>query len=165
MADLYETDPYAWSLDQADALRAMARGERRAGLDLPHLIEELDAMAGADRRAVESLVAQIIEHLLLLQLMPTADARRHWQVEVVAFRDQLGARLTASLRQHLDASVDRVWRRARQALASKLAVMGEEEVAARLPGEMPYSVEQVLAMEWWPEVASNEPLAKPEATP
>lgn len=153
MADLYETDAYAWSLGQAEALRAMVRGERGAGLDLPHLIEELDAMAGADRRAVESLAAQINEHLLLLQLMPMAGAaRKHWQVDVVVFRDQLGARLTASLRQHLDASVDRVWRRARQALASKLAVMGEEEVAARLPGEMPYSVEQVLAMEWWPEV-------------
>lgn len=51
MADLYETDPDAWSLDQAEALRATARGERGAGLDLPHRSEELDVRAGAGWRA------------------------------------------------------------------------------------------------------------------
>lgn len=51
MADLYETEPYACSLDQAEALRAMARAERGAGLDLPHRSEELDVRAGAGWRA------------------------------------------------------------------------------------------------------------------
>ena len=62
---LYDTDPHAWAMREADALREVARQHPGLGLDFPHLVEELDGMAGADRRRVESLAEAILEHLLL----------------------------------------------------------------------------------------------------
>ena len=76
LSDLYETDPHAWAMSQADALRGVARSHPRLGLDFPHLIEELDGMAGSDRRRVENLARQIVQHLLLLEYSPATEPRR-----------------------------------------------------------------------------------------
>lgn len=149
LKSLYDEDPYAWSLQQADAMRALAAG-RDAPLDLPRLIEELDGMAAAEQRAVESLTARIIEHLLLLEHSSATAPRRGWRAEVVTFRQDLELRLTPALRQHLERILDKVYDRARSGLASKLAIYDETEVASRLPAQRPYTLDQINGR-WLPD--------------
>ena len=150
MSDLYETDPHAWAMSQADALRGIARSHPRLGLDFPHLIEELDGMAGSDRRRVESLAEAIVQHLLLLEYSPAKDPRRHWQSEVVDFRDALRRVLTGTLEAHLTERMDAVYDAARGVTRRKMRLYGEQAAAEQLPAARPYTLEQVLDPDWWP---------------
>jgi hypothetical protein len=59
-ADLYETDFYAWSLEQAAHLRA----RRFDDLDLDRLIEEVEDLGASLQRSARSQIRTIIEHLL-----------------------------------------------------------------------------------------------------
>ena len=60
--DLYEQDFYAWSREQANALR-----RRGSGLDYDRLAEEVEDMGSAQRDAVESLCLQVLVHLIKLE--------------------------------------------------------------------------------------------------
>jgi hypothetical protein len=64
--DLYKSDFYVWALTQAEFLR----DGRLEDLDLEHLIEEIEGLAGRDESAVRSHVRIIMEHLLKLQHSP-----------------------------------------------------------------------------------------------
>lgn len=64
---LYEDDFHAWALDQAEALRRLAETRPYAGLDFPHLIEEVEDLARAERNAVRSRLRRIIERCLKLE--------------------------------------------------------------------------------------------------
>lgn len=150
MADLYSTDPYAWALAEADKLRAVARDHPSLGLDFLHLVEELDGMAGADRRRVERLARLIMQHLLLLAHSPASDPRRHWLAELIEFRQQLREELTGTLEAHLSQRLDKVYEAAREAIQRKMQVFGETQAAARLPQERPYTLDQLLDQDWLP---------------
>ena len=150
MSDLYETDPHAWAMSQADALRGIARSHPRLGLDFPHLIEELDGMAGSDRRRVQNLARQIVQHLLLLEYSPATEPRAGWQAEVVEFRQQLRDNLTGTLEPHLAERMDAVYDAARGVARRKMRFFGEQAAAERLPPARPYTLEQVLDPDWWP---------------
>lgn len=150
MDELYETDPHAWSLTQAEALRELARtGRPAAHLDVRHLIEELDGMAAHDRRRVESLASRIMEHLLLLEHSPSRQPRRHWRVELGELRDQLETELTPTLRNGLALRLNQVFERARRRAEDKLRQFDEQAAAAALPLTRPYSTDQVLG-DWYP---------------
>jgi hypothetical protein len=154
MADLYSTDPYAWALAEAEKLRAVARTHPSLGLDFLHLVEELDSMAGADRRRVEKLARMIMQHLLLLAYSPAPDPRRRWQSELIEFRQQLREELTGVLESHLGERLDAVYGAAREAIQPKMQLFGETQAAARLPTARPYSLEQLPDQDWLPPQAS-----------
>jgi hypothetical protein len=145
---LYDIDPHAWVRDQADKLRGIARSLPALGLDFPHLIEELDGMAGADRARVESLAGAIIQHLLRLEHSPATEPRRHWKSEVLDFRRGLNRTLTASLRHLLAERLDRVFDESRADAAAKMRLYHEDP--AGLPLQRPYSLEHILDADWWP---------------
>jgi len=56
------------------------------------------------KNAVESLLQQVIRHLLLYQYWNLEIERNsgHWQAEIYNFRDQLNSKLTSNLRSHID---------------------------------------------------------------
>lgn len=151
MSDLYDDDPHAWAMEQADRLRLIAREHPGLGLDWPHLIEELDGMAGSDRRRVESLAGAVMEHLLLLEHSPAKGPRRGWKSEVVDYRRGLDLILTPTLRRHLAERLDAVFGKAREAVRRKMEIF--EEDPGGLPEVRPYTLEQVLDPGWWPEEA------------
>ena len=64
-AALYEEDLYAWTREQAAALRAHFRGDSR--LDVEHLAEEIEHLGRSELRGVQSHIEQIIAHLLKLE--------------------------------------------------------------------------------------------------
>jgi hypothetical protein len=62
-SDLYERDYYTWLQDQVRALR-----ERRIeDVDWENMAEEIEDLGKSERRAVESQLARLVEHLLKLQ--------------------------------------------------------------------------------------------------
>ena len=58
-ARLYESDFYAWTGDQARALRRLAATRPNADLDLEHLIEEVADLGVSERDAIHSQVLEL----------------------------------------------------------------------------------------------------------
>lgn len=144
----YETDFYAWTQDQAAALRRAA--ERRVNLDLDfeNLAEEVESLGREQRHAIESALRLILLHLLKLEFSPAADPRGGWEHEVGEFRIQLGKRLrdNPGLSPHVPALFAEAWSDARRLAVRELARDG----VAELPEACPYTLAQASDAEWWP---------------
>jgi predicted Zn-dependent protease len=96
-SDLYADDLYAWSKVQADLLRA----GRFAELDLTHLIEEVEDVGGAMKRAVRNRTRTILEHLLKLEHSPAQEPHPDWRATIRSRRIKLRDALTPTLRREL----------------------------------------------------------------
>lgn len=146
---LYETDFYAWTRRQADALRRWAAMRPNHELDLAHIAEEIADLGQEQRNAVRSWTVRILEHLLLLQHSTAREPRRHWTREVINFRAEIAARLTRSLRADLARRLPALYDQARRQLVTELERFGEGGTAAQLPSACPYSLQEVIG-DWWP---------------
>lgn len=140
---LYETDDDQWLTETIDLLRK----KHFADLDLDNLIEELEDLGNERKRAVESLLEQIIRHLLLCQYW-TAEYERnigHWQAEIVGFRTQLKRRLTQNLAKHLEKELPAIYQ---DALAY---VQRKTRFQVNFPEQCPYSLEDLCNIDWLPD--------------
>ncbi len=81
---LYDTDLLAWAERQAAHLRA-GQLDR---LDVEHLIEELEAMAGKLRRELKNRLRVLLAHLLKWQAQPKRRSRS-WAATIAEQRDQI----------------------------------------------------------------------------
>jgi hypothetical protein len=148
---LYEADFYAWTQQQALALRRFARTRPNLQLDLEHIAEEIQDLGKSERDAVFSLAQRVIEHFLLIEHSPATDQRLHWADEIDAFRDQMKRKLSPTIRRHLKRDLGEVYGDGRRIVERKMGRHGEREAAAALPADCPYTVEQVLG-DWLPEI-------------
>src|SRR5215218_7590441 len=141
-AELYERDFYAWTQAQARELRRFAAARPDVPLDLPRLAEEV-ADLGRDRRdALRSWVRRVFEHLLLLEHSLATEPRNHWEGEIAVFRNDIGDRLSKTLRRDLQRRLPQLYQEARRVAERKIGRHGEGGAAGRLPEECPYSLEQ-----------------------
>ena len=83
-SQLYDTDFYAWTRQQASELRRFAKTRPNLPLDLEHIAEEIQDLGKSERDVVLSLAQRIIEHFLLIENSPAADQRLHWADEIAA---------------------------------------------------------------------------------
>jgi hypothetical protein len=146
---LYESDFYAWTQDQAKELRRFARTRPNVPLDLARLAEEIQDLGKSEYEAVFSLAQRIIEHLLLIEHSPATDQRLHWSDEIDEFRDQLDRKLSPTIRRRLKREFEEAFVRARRRVHRKLERYGEAHAAASLPADCPYTFDQVLG-DWLP---------------
>jgi hypothetical protein len=79
MTALYEQDLHAWSLDQAERLRHARDSGSNLDLDWDHLIEEVEALAGSQRRALTSNLMRVLEHLAKLRYSAALRPRAGWE--------------------------------------------------------------------------------------
>ncbi len=147
--ELYEEDFYAWTRDQARALRRLAASRPNLGLDFPHLIEEVADLGTSQRDAVRSQLRRVIEHCLKLEYSPARDPRAGWQETMVNARIELEDKLTATLHRGLRRRLPKLYDQARRAAAASLRVHGETEAAA-LPETCPYRLADLLRHDWYP---------------
>ena len=98
--DLYETDFYAWTQAQAQALRAPGAVNSNV-IEWARVAEEIEDLGSEQRHAVLSHLLQIIIHLHKLEASRAIDPRKGWQVEVMQHRTEIDLRLTASIRNSL----------------------------------------------------------------
>ncbi|MDD1421668.1 DUF29 domain-containing protein, partial [Dolichospermum sp. ST_sed1] len=113
-------------------------------VDLENLIEELEDLGSEKKNAVESLLQQIIRHLLLYQYWTIEVERNsgHWQAEIYSFRDQLNAKLTTNLRNHLVEQRLKIYQRALGYVQRKT------QFQVDFPEICPYSLEQLLDIDY-----------------
>ena len=142
---LYQEDFPLWAERQAALLRAKRFDE----LDLENLIEEVEDLSRRERDRVESHVESILEHLLQLERSNATTPRRGWLVTVDRQRAQLGRKLTTTLRHHLEGELPAVYAGLRRPLARQLEK--DHAPADALPAGCPYTLDQILDPDWYPE--------------
>jgi hypothetical protein len=128
-AELYDEDFYAWTREQADALRRLAAERWNGPLDLERLAEEVEDLGSSQRHAVESLIERVLEHLLKLEYSPAADLRRGWLISVLHARNHARKRMTAAMRQEVEPCLGDAYGRARRVAMLALWEHGEANSA------------------------------------
>jgi hypothetical protein len=142
----YESDFLGWTQQQSALLRAGCWAQ----LDREHIAEELEDMGREQKLALQSLLRQILVHLLKLEYSPAPSPKNHWAEEIIEFRDQAQARIdaTPSLKHHAPELFANAWQQARRAAAKTFALHHEQ---VEVPKDCPYSLEQVLDAEFFPD--------------
>ena len=148
---LYDTDFYAWTQEQAAALRRMADARVNTELDLENLAEEVESLGNSGVNALTSDLSRVIEHLLKLEHSPAIDPRKKWRGSVVEHRGRAQETIeeSGSLRRMAPDLVGKAWRRAlrnvREALESYDGLPPDT-----LPMDCPYTLDQILDDGFWP---------------
>ncbi|WP_237157107.1 DUF29 domain-containing protein [Planktothrix agardhii] len=139
---LYETDDVEWLQETVKLIK----NHQFEQLDLENLIEELEDLGREKKNAVVSLLEQIIRHLLLLQYW-TGEVeynRVHPEEEIYSFRVQLRRKITTNLRNYLDSEFDSIYQDALGFVKIKT------QNSVNFPPECPYTLEQLLDINWFP---------------
>ncbi len=133
---LYEQDETAW----LEAMAELIRLGRLDEVDYPNLAEYLADMARRDRREVESRLTVLIAHALKWSHQP--DRRSGgWKGTIVEQRQELeGLVSRAVLRNHAEAVLADVYRKAVERAAAETGLPGET-----FPGTCPYALDQLLS--------------------
>ena len=147
---LYKDDFYAWTRDQARALRGMADERWNGPLDLGHLAEEVEELGMQVRNAVRSQLERVIEHLLKLEHSPSVEPRSGWTNSVDDGRARIEDATTPTICRETEPSLPILYRRARRRVARDLTAHGEKEAARALPADCPYAFDDLIADDWWP---------------
>jgi hypothetical protein len=145
----YEDDFFAWTQYQAEVLRSMPATDNR--FDRENVAEEIETVGRNERDAVRSQVRRILEHFLKLAHSPAGDPRHGWRGSIIDARAELDDKLSPTLRHDIVGVLGRLYATARKRVATDLQEHGEQDAAASLPAECPYTVDQILAEDWYPE--------------
>lgn len=137
-ATLYETDYASWVAETVTRLHA----RDFAGVDLDHLIEEVESLGSSERHALASQWIRVVKHLLKLSMQPeTTNYHNSWVSSVVEGLDQLSGLLknSPSLWNYITVNQAEWYQRAR-----KGAAMETRLAQANFPASCPYDLEQLL---------------------
>ena len=143
---LYERDYYGWIQWNVLAIRE----GRVQEVDWANVAEELDDMGKSERRALRSQLARLLAHLLKWAYQPKRRPTSHnsWRATINHARQSINEILDESpglgtqLPQMLAVGY-------RDALAQVLEETGLPEQT--FPGTCPWSLEQIMAEDFWPE--------------
>ncbi|MBL1210351.1 DUF29 domain-containing protein [Geminocystis sp. GBBB08] len=143
LKELYEIDDYLWLEETVKLLKEKQFHQ----LDLPNLIEELEDLGSEKRHKIESLLEQIIRHLLLLQYSHEEREQnyRHWESEVISFRTQINRRMTTNFAHYLETNLNSIYQDSRKYVLKKSGLN-------TFPLECPYTLDQLLDEDWFPEI-------------
>ena len=112
-------------------------------------------MGKSERDAVRSQVRRILLHFLKLAHSPARDPRFDWMDSIIEARGALEDKLSPSLRRDIEEALPRLYTIARKRIGCNLQTYGEREAAQSLPAECPYTIDQILAEDWYPEPADS----------
>jgi len=140
---LYDTDFYAWTQQQADTLR----GGNLAGLDVENLIEEIESMGRSEKRELESRLTLLLVHLL--KWVHQANFRsKSWQLTIKEQRRQVAKHLreNPSLKSTLPETYAETY---------AFAVLGAGKETgmdeAAFPAQCPWTFDQAMDDDFWPQ--------------
>lgn len=140
---LYEQDFYAWANEQAGLLRA----GKLAQADIEHIAEEIESMGKTEKRELVSRLSVLLLHLLKWQFQP---GRRgtSWQATIRLQRRDLTRHIrdNPSLKATLDEAISYAYGNA------IIEAVGETGLLeGTFPAACPWSFEQMMAEDFWPE--------------
>ena len=141
---LYESDYHQWLSETIQLIK----NRQFEDLDYTNLCEELESLGRSEKRAVESLLEQILIHLLLYQYWLTEREynANHWRSEIITFRNQVNRYLDSkTLRNHLERRLPKLYQDALRVVKSK----SELRI---FPLDCPYTFEQTLDPDYFPQI-------------
>ena len=169
---LYDRDFWAWTQEQAGALRRRDLD----GVDWGNLIEEVESLGREQKSAWKSYCANVIAHLLKIEHSPAKGSIDHWRKEVLDWRDEMYHRLADNpgLKGELSEMLDVAWRRGRAVAVRKLAEHADPESWAaekrvlreldlRLPQDCPYALADIAGYDPFDKDAEPDPYVWPAA--
>ncbi len=140
--DLYETDFYVWTQEQAALLRNHQWGQ----LDLPNLIEEIEALGKQQRQELRNHLSVLLGHLLRWEYQSQRRSRS-WLATIRVQRLDISELLeeNPSLKPYLEEALQKAYRKG-VALAA-----GETDLPDRtFPRTCPYSLTEILGDHFCP---------------
>lgn len=140
----YDDDFYAWTQDQAKALRALLRhsGSLPVKVDLGAVAEEIEDLGKAELHTVVGLTQQIFIHLIKSASAPHARALGHSRSEATNFSVRLNERYVPSMRRKIN--MQRIWPGAVKIAGATLEAH-EGRLVRKLPERCPFTIEEIVA--------------------
>jgi hypothetical protein len=143
MSDTYQTDFYAWAMEQA----ALLRGGRLAAADIANIEEEIESMGRGEKRELVNRLTILLLHLLKWRFQPgfrSPSSSSSIREQRIRLRSHLND--NPSLKAKLDEAY---------AEAYPLAVIGAARETglpeAAFPKSAPYRFEQTVDDTFWPD--------------
>ena len=143
--DLYAEDFYAWTQQQAALLEA----RQFDILDMANLVEEITSLGISQKHALGSHLKNLVMHLLKWHYQPGGRQTGHrWRSSIHHARDEIAVLLEDS---------PSLWREVPGLLARRYPaarVLAQVETGlplATFPQDCPWTIEQILDADFWPE--------------
>ena len=148
-AELYEQDFFAWTQTTA----ALIRAGKWYDIAPEALAEEVESLGARDHRELRRRLQRLITHLLKWQYQLSGRQTGHsWLSTIRTQRDELATLLeqSPSLRPTVPEALRVRYRRAREDASTQT-----HQPSATFPETCPWTAEQVLNEDFWPEGEST----------
>lgn len=139
----YHSDFYSWTQQQASLLKTRQLNE----LDFENLIEEIETMGRSEKRALESRLAVLLQHLLKWKYQPERRGRS-WELTIKVQRIKLDKLLKAN--PGLKSELDEILTDAYQLAVVKAAKDTRFDEAV-FPPECPWELSQIAHADFYPD--------------
>ena len=145
--NLYESDFYAWTQEQALLLRK----NQWSQLDLLNLIEEIESLGKQQRQELRNRLSVLIGHLLKWEYQPQSRSRS-WLATIQVQRLDVSELLeeNPSLKSYLEEALQKAY-----AKGVILAVKETDLPPNTFPVECPYSLTEILDNSFYPGEVSE----------
>ncbi len=139
MTKLYDRDFFAWTQDQADALRRRSANE----IDWENLLEEVETLGRQEQGELTSHMTVLLTHLLKWDHQ-AARRSRSWMLTILEQREQIRRLLrdNPSLKPRLALVLDDAFRVARLRAAKEMRIS-----LKALPAQSPFDWDQAMTRE------------------
>lgn len=137
---LYEKNFAGWTEQQAAILREL---QHVPGLDVQHLVEELEALGRRDVSDVRGLVRQAMAHMIKIAASPDADAVHRWRDDANTYVFDAQDQYCAAYRRRID--MNTLWKTAQVCARDELVLHGVTML--RLPYVCPIDLDWLLCEE------------------
>ena len=144
MNNEYDKDFHAWAFNQAHLVRT----GKLEQLDIANIAEELESMGRREKNELVSRLTLLFHHLLKWQFQPERQSRS-WKLTIQHQRSSLADLLedNPSLKAELHTSVGKAYRRGLRDVSKETEIK-----ASTFPVKPPWTLEQTLDEDYWPEV-------------
>jgi hypothetical protein len=134
--DLYETDFYQWTQEQATLLRQGVW----TSLDIENLAEEIESLGRQQKQELRNRLGVLIGHLLKWEYQPELQGKS-WKATIWEQRDQVFDILqdNPSLKPYLEEAISKGFRQGISLVVRETPLDFDD-----LPKECPYTIEQIL---------------------
>jgi len=146
-----EQDFHAWLMHQAELLRS----RNAEALDWEHLAEEIEAMAGAERRELLRRLTTLFAHLLKMEYEPEKRRARGRELTIIRSRNEIQRLLRQSpgLKGNLRAYAAEVYPDARREAATDIGLKRSQW--NKIPVESQWNLDQIMDPDFFPRTDSD----------
>ncbi|MBH8576721.1 DUF29 domain-containing protein [Nostocaceae cyanobacterium CENA369] len=148
--NLYETDFYAWTQQQANLLRHQQWHQ----LDLSNLIEEIESLGRKERQELRNRLSILIGHLLKWEYQPTKRSRS-WIATIRIQRREILNLLNEnpSLQPYLEAALQEAYENAKD-----LASAETNLPLSTFPQQCSYTMAEISSDRFYPDEPATDNL-------